>query len=101
MVDYVKLEEYKHDFSAIGCCSISISKPHGSIVGMIPDMPPSEGLIPREGVEGFRVDEKKIPPEIYLDWHGVDEDKRHTLVGRVEDIQEARDWVRKVNKLYD
>lgn len=61
---------------------------------------PAMGAISQKNVSGFRIDEAKDPPLMYLDWRYSDGQEAHILVGKIENLEKAREWVAKVNILY-
>ncbi len=94
---YVELAEKKGYYYANGECSITISRIDGCISGEFRGI---MGAITPESINGFRINQDKTPPEIYLDWHGTGGDERHTLLGKIKNLQQAETWVDNVNQLY-
>ena len=95
----LKLEEGGKSFSAIGDSSISINKPDGCTSGRFHGIPIAGAITPKS-IDQFRIDNGQEPPRMYLDWGGLENAKRHTLIGEIGDIQEAEDWITRVNLLY-
>ena len=87
----VQLSEEDSQFVIKGNAIVSFRKPRGFVVMHNPIY----GAIPEEAVDGLVVDKN----ELYLDWRRSTI-KEHTFLGEVDNLEQASEFVSKVNLLY-
>ncbi len=87
----IKLIEEDESFVIRGSAYLGIRKRSGFILMRHP----LKKAIPNDNVLGLVIDENAL----YLDWRRSTI-KEHTYLGEIEDIEQARTFVSKVNLLY-
>jgi len=92
--DLVELVEDESGFSFSGE-AIGLIEPHGDIIFKRIDKNGIKSFLQKENVKGFYIDEQN-PSKLYVSY----DSSRKLFVGEVKDLQQASEWIAKVNSLY-